>query len=144
MAEIIVVMFIGGVLMAITVPKLETLYQGSASGAAADAFVRAHELTRATAARFGRDAQLHIDATTSSFWVDVDTSGSGQRATIGGVSSYANQNVTLTSTDTLMCFDMRGLRSSRGLCQSGAATVVFSRSPRVDTVQITHLGKALR
>src|SRR5262249_45373856 len=136
-AQLIIVMMICGLLMMLAIPRFETMYAAQASRTAADAFVRAHELTRATATRFGRDASIHIKASTASFWVDVDTSGSGVRDTIGGIASFSDRGVSLTSTDTLLCFDMRGLRTSRGLCQSGSATLVFSRSPRVDTIQIT-------
>jgi hypothetical protein len=39
---------------------------------------------------------------------------------------------------------MRGLRSSRGTCQSGSTLVAFSRFKHSDTLQITSLGKVLR
>src|SRR5690348_1723872 len=114
LAETVVSLMIVSLLMAFTVPKFESLYSASASRSAADAFVRAHELSRATATRFGRDAAIHINASKASFFVDVDTNGSGRRDTIGGIASFTSQGVTLTSTDTLLCFDMRGLRTSRG------------------------------
>ena len=143
-AELVLVMGIVGILAAIALPKLSGAYSAAASRSAADRFVRDHELGRSVAGRYGRDAELHIDAAAGRFWVDADTNGSGARAVIGGVHSAAAAGVTITSPDTLLCFDARGLRSSRGLCQSGAATVVFSRLDRVDTLQITALGKVLR
>src|SRR5262249_52903190 len=140
----LIAILIMGVTMAVAVPRLVQNYNARATSTAADNFVRAHELARATAVRFGRIGEIHIDAANARWYVDVDTSGRGQSGLIGYVRTYDTRGVTMTSTDTLMCFDMRGLRSSRGTCQPGAATVVFSRESRVDSVQITPLGKILR
>ena len=144
LVEILIVMTIVGISLGITLPKLVQNYNARATSTAADAFVRAHELARATAVRFGRIGEIHIDTPNARWWVDVDTSGRGQSGLVGYVRSYDTRGVSMASTDTLLCFDMRGLRSSRGLCQSGAATVVFSRETRIDSIQITPLGKILR
>ncbi len=142
--ELVTAVMIMGTATAAAVPKLVTLYNATSSRTVADAFVRSLELSRVTAVRMGRVAMLHIDAGQAAFWVDVDSSGTGQRDTIGGVRRYADRGVSVASADSLLCFDMRGLRSTHGGCQSGTATVVFSRPPRVDTVQVTLLGKAIR
>ena len=142
--ELVVVMSFVGLMSAMALPSFTRAYNASASRTAADVFVRTNELARATAVRFGRVARLHIDASQSAFWLDADTSGTGQRAIVGGVRRYANYGLALSSSDTLVCFDTRGLRSIRDNCQSGPTTVVFSRSERADTVQITSLGKLIR
>ena len=142
--EIFIAMVIIGVSLAVAMPRLVQNYNARATSTAADNFARAHELARATAVRFGRIGEIHIDAANARWFVDVDTSGRGQSGLIGYVRNYQSPGVTMTSTDTLLCFDMRGLRSQRGLCQPGAATIRFSRESRVDSLQITPLGKILR
>src|SRR5690349_25056552 len=111
--EILIVVMMVGIVLGLGLPKLVQNYNMRATSTAADAFARAHELARATAVRFGRIGEIHIDAANARWWVDVDTSGRGQSGLIGYVRSYDTRGVTMTSTDTLMCFDMRGLRSGR-------------------------------
>jgi type II secretory pathway pseudopilin PulG len=142
--ETMLVVVVIGLMSAIALPSLTRAYNAAASRTAADAFVRIGELGRATAMRFGRDAELHITAGQTSFFIDTDTSGAGQRAIIGGIANYSSRGLTLTSTDTLVCFDMRGLRSSRGNCNPGPTTLVFSGPGRADTIVITTLGKVVR
>src|SRR5919197_6696157 len=77
--EMLMVVVIVSVLMAIGVPKLTTTFQGRSVATAADQFVLAHSLARSTALRYGRQAQLHVDTVAGRLWVDVDTSGTGQR-----------------------------------------------------------------
>ena len=144
MVEVLIVIIIIGATSAIVMPKLRDLRDARQAGAAADAFVREHELARITAVRFGRDAMLHIDTANVAFWVSADTNGLGHPAQIGLKVSYKAPGVVLGSADTLLCFDMRGLRSSRGACQSGATVVSFRRWAHGDTLQITALGKVLR
>ena len=144
MLEILVVIIIIGATSAIALPRLRDLRDARQAGAAADAFVREHELARVTAVRFGRDAMLHIDTANVAFWVSADTNGLGNPAQIGLRVSYKAPGVKLASADTLLCFDMRGLRSARGTCQSGATIVTFTRFAHSDTLQITGLGKVLR
>ena len=43
----------------------------------------AHSLARSTAVRYARVAELPIDAANARFWVEVDTSGTGIRDTVG-------------------------------------------------------------
>jgi hypothetical protein len=108
--------------------------------------VLTHSLTRSTAIRYGRVAQLHIDAPTRRFWIDVDTSanGIGQRATIAYVRDVSTIGLQMTSTRTLLCFDARGIASTLGSCEPGDAKVVFTDGPKADTVVTTALGKVLR
>ncbi len=102
-----------------------------------------HSLARSTAVRYGRVSELHIDATNVRFWVEVDTSGTGIRDTVGLMNDLARQ-VTMSSNRSLICFDPRGLTTTRDACEGGDAMVQFSRSGRVDTLEITALGRVLR
>lgn len=135
-----------GILAAISGPHVSAALQSRQSSSAADQFVVVHNLTRATALRYGRIAQLHIDAANKMFWVDVDTSanGSNQRATIANVRDVSDNGVTMTSSRTLLCFDARGIPSTLGSCQPGDTQLIFSDGQVADTIVTTALGKVLR
>ena len=147
----VVVMF--GTVAAIAGPKLYANYTATMSRTDADRLARAAELARATAVRFGRDAELRIDATNKKFWVQVDTTTNltGVKDTVGIVNSLGDTKVSMamtlggTSASTaVVCFDVRGIRSARTPCQSGEAMVDFTMSTYANRVQITTLGKVIR
>ena len=146
MVESIMVVSIIGVVAAIGGPKISSALQRRTTASAADQFVAAHSLTRSTALRYGRIAQLHVDATAQRFWVDVDTSanGIGQRATIANIRYVNEVGLHMASNRTLLCFEARGIASTAGSCESGDARVVFSDGVTADTVATTILGKVLR
>jgi Tfp pilus assembly protein FimT len=144
--ETIMVLTIVAVVAAIGGPKLSSALQRRTTAATADQFALTHSLSRSTALRYGRIAQLHIDAPGKRFWIDVDTSanGVGQRATIFYVRDIAAAGLTMSTTRSLLCFDPRGIPSTTGSCEPGDATVIFSAGATADTVVTTVLGKILR
>jgi prepilin-type N-terminal cleavage/methylation domain-containing protein len=144
--EAIIVLFLTAIVAAIGGPKLSPALQRRTTASAADQLVLTHYLSRSTAVRYGRVAQLHIDASGKRFWVDVDTSanGIGQRATIAYVRDVGGSGLTMTSTRALLCFDPRGIASTSGSCEPGDARVIFSHGASADTVTTTALGKVLR
>jgi Tfp pilus assembly protein FimT len=142
--QLITVFVMFSLMLLIAIPKLNSAFRQRSVSTGSDRLVLAHTLARSTALRYGRVAQLHIDPTNKSFWVDVDTTGAGQREIIGGVQTVAVPGLTLTATRQLLCFDARGLATTRGGCTGGADTVVFTLSERSSTVIITSLGKVLR
>jgi prepilin-type N-terminal cleavage/methylation domain-containing protein len=144
--ELIMVLSVTGIVAAIGGPKVSAVLQRRTTASVADQFAMTHALTRSTALRFGRVAQLHIDAPGKRFWVDVDTSanGIGQRATIAYVRDVSGNGLQMTSTRTLLCFDARGIASTLGTCEPGDAMVIFTDGTMRDSVATTALGKALR
>jgi prepilin-type N-terminal cleavage/methylation domain-containing protein len=146
MIEIVMVLSIIGILAATGGPKVAAALQRRTTASAADQFVVAHSLTRSTALRFGRIAQLHIDAPGQRFWVDVDTSanGTGLRATISNIRYTTDDGMSMTADRSLLCFDPRGIASTLGSCEAGNAQVIFSDGAMADTVTTTSLGKVLR
>jgi prepilin-type N-terminal cleavage/methylation domain-containing protein len=146
MIESIMVLTVIGIVAALGGPKISAALQRRTTASAADQFVLTHSLTRSTAIRYGRIAQLHVDQGAQSFWVDVDTSanGIGQRATIANVRYVSDNGLQMTSNRALLCFDARGLASTLGSCESGDARVIFSDGVMADTVVTTILGKVLR
>jgi prepilin-type N-terminal cleavage/methylation domain-containing protein len=144
--ETIIVLSLVAIVATIGGPKLSAALQRRTSSSSADRFVLTHYLSRSTALRYGRVAQLHIDAAGKRFWIDVDTSanGIGQRATIAYVRDVSGNGLTMTSTRSLLCFDPRGIAVTSGSCEPGDATVIFSDGPTADTITTTALGKVLR
>ena len=129
-------------LAAIALPSFSASQTRMVTRHAADEFRSA----RSIAIRNGRVTELHIDAANGRFWVQLDTTAArtGVMDTIGVVRHMANQNVSMTSTRSYVCFDGRGLATKANNCPAGDATVVFSRGARADTVNTTALGKVLR
>lgn len=144
LSEQLVVVTIIGLLTVIAAPSFSDALHKRETSTASDQFVMTHGLARSTALRYGRVSQLHIDAAELKFWIEVDTSGKGDRAIVTYTRSVQGGGLTMTSNRTLLCFDPRGLSSTSGSCQPGDALVLFSSADKVDTVRIATLGKVLR
>lgn len=144
LAEQLVVITIMGLLAVIAAPSFFDAMHRRAASAASDQFVMAHGLARSTALRYGRVSQLHIQPATARFWIEIDTSGTGQTALITHQRSVSDGGLTMESNRTLLCFDPNGLSSTAGNCQPGDAMLVFTSADKVDTVRTTALGKVLR
>ena len=128
----------------IGVPRLLEQMGSAQRRSATHQFVSAHALTKATAIRCGTVAELHIDASGSRFWIEVDTSfGGGVRDTVR-MYDHPEESLEMASNRSLVCFDGRGLPSTAGACQAADATVVFAASSQADTVSFTLLGQVLR
>ncbi|GMR14392.1 MAG: hypothetical protein BMS9Abin29_2647 [Gemmatimonadota bacterium] len=144
--EVLIVVVVIGLLAGITFPRIGGIQNKFALRGAVNSFMSSHSLARAIAIRQGGVAELHIDPTNDRFWVEVDTSlaGSGVMDTIGLVVDLSESRVTLTSTQTLLCFDGRGLPSSAAGCATSGVVVAFNRENEGDTIRMTVLGKILR
>lgn len=144
LVEMLIVIIVLGAITAIIGPGLATWYRSRLVRGASDQFQAYHQLTRSSALRYGRLAELHIDATNDVYWIEVDTSGTNQRDTIGAIQSMPS-SVSLTSTRQLLCFDSRGLPTTRttsagSTCDAPNVTVIFTLDSYVDTVKTTALG----
>jgi prepilin-type N-terminal cleavage/methylation domain-containing protein len=143
--EVIIVLALLAVVAAMGAPRLQASLRRRTTQTAVDQLATAHSLARATAVRYGRVAQLHIDAGAKKFWVDVDTSanGVGQRATIWYTRDLSGLTA-MSSTRSTLCFDARGLPLVLGACEAGDATVIFTAQEKADTLRTAALGKILR
>ena len=144
--DVIVTTGLLGVVTAFGAPELQDALRRRVVQSAADQFTTAHSLARATAIRYGRAAQLHIDAAARRFWVEVDTSADNvsQRATVWYERSLTDPGLQMSSDRSVLCFDARGLALDVAPCQGGDAQVVFRVIDAADTVRTTVLGKVLR
>jgi prepilin-type N-terminal cleavage/methylation domain-containing protein len=144
-AELIVVLILAAIAIVMVTPSLSRAFRRTGVRSAMDQFASTHSLARSAAVRYGRTAQLYIDTLNGRFWVEVDTSGgAGKKDTVGVVKYAGAPTVTLRSTRTVLCFDARGLPSSKSPCQAADATLIFTSANKVDTLTITALGRVLR
>jgi prepilin-type N-terminal cleavage/methylation domain-containing protein len=144
--ELVITMSLLAILAATGITRLSGELRRRTTQVAVDQFATAHSLARSTAVRYGRVAQLHINAPARRFWVDVDTSGtgSGQRGTVWFVRDLSEPGLVMTSNRSLLCFDARGMPSTLPPCEPADAQIVFSASDKADTLTIASLGKILR
>ena len=146
LVELLTVIVIAGVAASIGMPLLTKSYPQRAVRLAGDQFVSAHALAKATAIRYGRLAELRIDAAGRRFWVEVDTSSTGvvQKDTIGPIRSVIDGGLIMSSDRSLLCFDARGMPSLRTGCQAANTVVTFAMGSSARSVRTTALGKVLR
>jgi prepilin-type N-terminal cleavage/methylation domain-containing protein len=144
LAEQLVVVTIVGLLAVIAAPSFSDALHSRAASAASDQFVMAHGLARSTALRYGRVSELHIDPNAARFWIEIDTSGLGQKGLVTHARTVDDNGLTMTSNRRLLCFDPHGLSSTAGNCEPGDALLIFTSADKVDTVRTTALGKVLR
>ena len=144
--DIIIVISIVALLAGVTFPQIGKMQMRFAVRGYINTFMSAHSMARTTAVRQGRVAELHIDATNDLFWVEVDTTsnGSGVMDTVGVVVDASEMGVDLSSTQTLLCFDGRGLASTAAGCATVGAAILFTRGDEADTIFTTPLGKIRR
>lgn len=142
MIELLLVLVMMAVILAIVVPSTSRGFRRTTARAAADEFLSAHMLARSLALRYGRVSQLHIEPSEARVRVEVDTGSTPGVATPVSVVRYiADGDVTLDSDRSVLCFDLRGLPTTRGPCEPADATVVFSLYGESDTIWISPLGE---
>ena len=144
--EVIIVVGFIALLAGVAFPRIADIQSSFAVRGARMAFISNYAMTRSIAIREGGVAELHIDATNDRFWVEVDTTlaGSGVMDTIGSVVDIGAEGVTLSSTQSLLCFDGRGMPSLATGCATAGATIAFTYENEADTILTTTLGKILR
>ena len=144
--EMMIVFVVLGLMISISFPATVTYRSQMAVQHAADEFVTSVSLARAYALRFGTTAELHVDDVAEKFWVEVDTTmgGSGVKDTIGLPVDLTDALVDLTSSDSMFCFDSRGLAGSGVGCATSTAKLVFTHMDRKDSVSVAPLGKVFR
>lgn len=146
--EVMVVVVVISALSGIVLQPLAKHHGTMALAAAVQEFAGAHQSTRSSALRTGQTAELHIDATQRTFWIETQDLRTGVRDTIGTVRTI-NPSITVTTSTSLLCFDARGLPSTKtvgsgAICEDPASTVVFSNGSVSDTLQFTQLGRVSR
>ena len=146
--ELVMVIFVVGLVLGLTLPLASSLAGRFRAGSARDVFVSYYARARAAGVQYGREGRLRIDASNGRFWVEVDTGESGALATdtIGMVSDVRRDygGVIMFSTKQLLCFDSRGLPFTGGSCEPHDASIIFQRADHADTVQLSLGGTVLK
>lgn len=146
--ELVMVIFVVGLVLGLTLPLASSLASRFRAGSARDVFVNYYARARAAAIQYGRAGRLHIDAANARFWVEVDTGQPGAMApdTIGLLSDVRRDygGVTMFSARQLLCFDSRGLPFTGGSCEPHDASIIFQRADRADTVQLSLGGTVVK
>lgn len=143
--EVTLTVVVLSIMLALALPGLARSARATKTRSAAAQFASTHALARASAMRYGRTAELHIDAASKRFWVEVDTSAvGGVTDTIGTIQNLTDDPLVMTSSRALLCFDRRGLATTANTCEPGDATITFAIGTRADTVTTSVLGKIVR
>lgn len=144
LVEMLISIVLLSVVFAVATPLVADRSRQSAARAGADEFVFAHAHARATAVKYGRHSELHLEPSTGRFWIAVDTSGTGGRDTVGFVHDLGETGVAVVANQNLLCFDARGVASGRGACADGMAIIVFTAGRYSDTLMVTAAGIVVR
>ncbi len=137
--EILIALVVIAILVMILPPGMDR----GTTRAARDDMTFVHDLTRTTAIQHGTIAELHIDSDAARYWIQVEASGIGVYDTVA-IRDLSADRVAITSNRSLLCFDARGLATSRGACEAPSATIAFSAAGRADTLRTSATGMILR
>ena len=144
LVELIIVLVVSAATLAVAGPPIAKAFRNTATQSAADEFVTTHALAKSAAIRFGRTVELHIDSSNGQFFVKADTAGTGNPVRVSLVKDMKKYKVTMTSTRSVICFDARGLPTTRGVCEAADATLTFTAGDDYEELTITALGRILR
>jgi Tfp pilus assembly protein FimT len=121
----------------LALPKFSGLVERNNLTAAREELASAIATARAAAVQKGRNATLYLSG--NQLWVTVVTSNAGATATVIPTRSFSTlYNVSVTSTDASITYDMRGFAK---LSASGKFTI--TKGTRRDSVCITAAGQIM-
>lgn len=132
---------------AVALPAMVDSYQRWSVRTGADEFASAHRLARSSAVWYGVRAELHVDAASGHFWVEVDTATSAVvKDTVGPVKRLKpGVQLSLDPSDSdVICFDARGVPALGAPCDLPGVTVLFEAGDKQAELRSTGLGKLLR
>jgi len=145
--EVLIAIALLSILLAIGVPSMQAARARGSVRDAADRFVSTYSRARSLAIQGGGIAKLRMDDTTGRFWVEVDTTKGtgGVPRTVGSVTYLSDDGVTMTSSQSIVCFTSQGLPTQAWGCPApNNLTIAFSRNGYADTLNVTAAGKVLR
>jgi Tfp pilus assembly protein FimT len=133
----LIVVSVVGLLTLFALPKFSGLVERNNLTAAREELASAIATARAAAVQKGRNATLYLSG--NQLWVTVVTSNAGATATVIPTRSFSTlYNVSVTSTDASITYDMRGFAK---LSASGKFTI--TKGTRRDSVCITAAGQIM-
>lgn len=141
--ELIIVITITLIIASITLPTVVFVKGQLDARKASRRFASAHSLTRSTAIRGAGIAALRIDPDQRRFWVQVDTGAAALPDTVSFHDDFPS-SLTMVSNRSRVCFDSRGLSTTRAGCEPGDVQVSFEVAGFTEVVHSTVLGRLLR
>lgn len=142
--EVLIGITLLATMIAIAYPTVSAALGRGNVRAATDQFVSAHALARSAAIQHASRSELRIDASGDRYWVQVDTGTATVMDTIGAIHDLGRKGVQITADRAILCFDARGLPTSRGACEAASAKITFSSATHSDSLTITALGRVFR
>jgi len=139
--ELMVVLFIIGILSAIGLPRFASMRAQANVSAAKDQVASSLSTARAAAIRRGLPAQFHM--TNGEVWVTVAEAVNGPQVIMGAktaVSENLDVIVVPTANAETIQYDGRGFATLVG----GNGKIRFSQGARTDSLCVTRLGVILK
>lgn len=140
LTEMLIVVVMVGALTLMTLPRFSGLVERNQLTAAREELQAAIATARAAAVQKGRTATLRFSG--NSMWVTVVTNDAGTMATLIPTKDYQSlYNVSLSASDTIISYDMRGFASPP--LASTAIFRIIGNSSKRDSVCITAAGQIM-
>jgi prepilin-type N-terminal cleavage/methylation domain-containing protein len=137
LAEILIVLVIIGIAVAMAVPRMEGVLHQSALQGAMNRVASDVTLARLRAVRTATSTALRVNSTGTGYTVVIDPNGTNtDYKTVSFTDDY--KGLTLAPVSTTITFD------SRGMLQTGSATLTATRQGRSETVTISGVGRVYR
>ena len=144
-AELMLGVTVAGLLTSIALPGFAEMRDRAAVRSVTAEFVSTHSWARTVAMRYGRLTYLLIDDAAGRYWVMTDTTLARTGIdTIGVVHDVSDDNVTMDSPTGILCFDARGIASSRMPCPTASTVIRFAAAGDTTEITVTALGKVLQ
>ncbi len=143
--EVLVTLMLLSMVYAIALPSIgRTRIQASVHNSS-QAVMGTISLAKAAAVRFGRPSVLRLDSARDRIWVEVDTTlaGTGSTAALGYFSFREELKVDLKANRTALCFDGRGIGTTRAACPQAGAVIIVALKQSADTVFVSPLGRVI-
>lgn len=143
--EVLITLILLSMVYAIAIPSIgRTRVQASIHNSS-QAVIGTISLAKAAAVRFGRPSVLRLDSSRDRMWVEVDTTlaGTGSTTTLGYFSFREELKVDLKANRSALCFDGRGIGTTRAACPQTGAVIIVTLNQRADTVFVSPLGRVI-
>jgi type II secretion system protein H len=143
--EVLITVMLLSLVYAIAIPSIGRTRVEASVHNSAQAIIGTLSLAKAAAVRFGRPSVLRLDSDRDRLWVEIDTTvaGSGATDTLGYFSFREELRVDLRANRAAVCFDGRGIGTTRGVCPEAGAVIIVSLAKKADTVFVSPLGRVL-
>lgn len=144
--DLLIALMLVGVMVAVAVPRIASAYQRASLRNAIEDFAATHSKARALAVQRGQIVELHVDAGATRYWLELESQndwGRVFRDTLA-LTQVDGTRIAMESDRSLLCFDGRGLPTTRGSCEPGDAQLTFRSNSKARSLSITSTGRILR